>query len=53
VAKTCFDTNIHPYYKIKIPMKTWFTSKMILPKETLGFKETISTCYGQQLSMAF
>jgi hypothetical protein len=22
VAKTCFDTNIHPYYKIKIPMKT-------------------------------
>jgi hypothetical protein len=35
------------FWKLKTPMKTRFTSKVIIFKEVLEFKEALLLCYGR------
>jgi hypothetical protein len=35
------------FWKLKTPMKTRFTSKVIMFEDVLEFKEALLLCYGQ------
>jgi hypothetical protein len=46
-GRACFNVGL-PHRKLKTPMKTRFTSKMILFQETLEYQDAINLCYGRQ-----
>jgi len=45
--RTCLDVSLC-HRKLKTPMKTRLTNKIILFQETLEYKDAINLCYGSQ-----
>jgi hypothetical protein len=44
--RACVDASLH-HRKLKTPMKTKFTNKIILFQKTLEYKDAINLCYGK------